>query len=626
MTDTRGTSEPRPRVRLITAAWGVRHVDTLLTLTLPAILAPGNLQHLAGKFECEFVLLTEEHFFGYIQRHAIFEELTRHCNVSFRHLDDLVVSKGMYGISLTYAFHRGFADLGEAVTNTNLIFFNADFIMADGNLAAVARHIEKGERLLLAPSYCVVAEAVAPLLLSRRREGSTALSVPAREMAAIALRHRHNTIRAKTVNRQHFHMTVSDQFYWHVDDDTLLGYQMPIALVCVRPERLYREPDCFWDYATLSEMAPSLRRHVLGDSDEFLMIELRGRDVYQEYMIPGAVSCNAVAARLGQYMTADQLELGRYPLTLHASDLPTGTGAQRTMLDDYMRQIYAELPQAPVGYRNHPYWTPNLKKFHAKRQLWESRKQAAAGAQTDRTVSARAGLLRRLFDAAFGSLPNAGPLHPYRLCLADAHRVLDRFFSGRATSSLSVTTEDGYLYRRVERESVKAIRSSLGHAVAGALPQHCNFDLCLVEVPWTERGELSRLLAAIWRHLNPDGLVLIHFDRLPAKIEAGRLAAELARFLPQEVVARVYCAGGSALAGHVYRYRAALERLSTLPAVWRSAGLLLSLLISSLPVALMNFRQRNANASEIAGPYVSLTIEVRENENPGFSVASARST
>src|SRR6266481_2288889 len=29
--------------RIITYAWGARYVDTLLTLTLPALLAPGNL-------------------------------------------------------------------------------------------------------------------------------------------------------------------------------------------------------------------------------------------------------------------------------------------------------------------------------------------------------------------------------------------------------------------------------------------------------------------------------------------------------------------------------------------------------------------------------------------------------
>ena len=49
--------------RIITYAWGDRYVDILLTLTLPALLAPGNLPYVASQVPCEFIILIQRRFF-----------------------------------------------------------------------------------------------------------------------------------------------------------------------------------------------------------------------------------------------------------------------------------------------------------------------------------------------------------------------------------------------------------------------------------------------------------------------------------------------------------------------------------------------------------------------------------
>jgi len=64
-----------------------------------------------------------------------------------------------------------------------LIFFNADFILANGSLKTVAEKLLAGERLILAPSYCVAAESVMPWLASRIDDESASVAVPPREMA-----------------------------------------------------------------------------------------------------------------------------------------------------------------------------------------------------------------------------------------------------------------------------------------------------------------------------------------------------------------------------------------------------------------------------------------------------------
>src|SRR5438034_2153117 len=118
-------------VRLITMAWGERYIDELVSLTLPALLAPNNLPALARLFPCELVIVTEAAWFGWLRQHPVFARLRQHCEIDLRPIDDLVNQPDAYGMTLTYALFRGFEELGTAMVDRQLIFFNADFILAD---------------------------------------------------------------------------------------------------------------------------------------------------------------------------------------------------------------------------------------------------------------------------------------------------------------------------------------------------------------------------------------------------------------------------------------------------------------------------------------------------------------
>ena len=125
------------RVRVISYAWGDKYVDDFLDLTLPALLADGNVPELARRFEVEFVFLTEERQFARIRERDSWRQLERIFPARLVLLDDLVVGH-WYGISLSKVLVRGFKDLGADVLNTWLVFLNADFIIADGSYRAVA--------------------------------------------------------------------------------------------------------------------------------------------------------------------------------------------------------------------------------------------------------------------------------------------------------------------------------------------------------------------------------------------------------------------------------------------------------------------------------------------------------
>jgi len=394
---TAAAQQSREPARVITMAWGERYVGDLLEVTVPALLAPGNLPVLAAVFDCEFVAVTETQFFDRFARSEAIQKLLRFADVRLVPVDDLL--SPWYGITLTYALVRGFADLGAAMTDTHLIFLNADFVVADGSYRKLAEIIRQGERLVVSPSYCMDLESTVDSLRERRDPNTLALSLSHRELAALVISHRHNTIRAKTLNQQMFRIHRYDQFYWYVNETTLLARQMPIAVVYMRPERALTEMPTFWDYGVISEYCPTLKPYVLADSDDFLMGELRNEGTFRELLHLGWPSVDEIAADLSSFTTRDHRDYGRYTLVLHSGDLPADMDAHKRSLAEFVDDVYARLAP-PIGYRDHPFWKPQFPLFLARhRQELEKQKAHEALRQKLLLEDPREAQLQQTIDA-----------------------------------------------------------------------------------------------------------------------------------------------------------------------------------------------------------------------------------
>ena len=133
------------KVRLVTYAWGRSHLVDLLNYVLPSVLAPGNLPGLSAVFDCEVVVVTEEAFFADIRSSPTGHALQQICPLKLVSLDDLVAEPWQYGMTITHSLFRGFDDLGPAMTETYLLFLNADFVLADG---CYARLIPRARRVV----------------------------------------------------------------------------------------------------------------------------------------------------------------------------------------------------------------------------------------------------------------------------------------------------------------------------------------------------------------------------------------------------------------------------------------------------------------------------------------------
>ncbi len=362
-------SHQRP-CRLILAIWGESHLETALSLTLPAVLAPGNLPYLSSLFPCEFVLVTERRLVQSFLSHPMTAQLRRYVKVSCRPMDDLLESPCSYGLTLTLALERGFDDIRETVTETNLLFLNSDFILADGSYVCLAKKLREGARLVASPSYCANAEMVRPVIESLKDESSHVLAVDKRHMAEIILKNLHNTIIGQTIGSPfHFDCVYVYQLYARIAVDTLIGYQMPIALVAMRPTVAHHRIRTFWDFGVASEFCPGEDYQVLGDSDEFLMMELRERDVGKEYIRTGSLDAAHISAKLSSQLTYDQYRCAENLLILHSRDLFVDLGDGQFMLNRMRDEIRNGLSgQKVVKHQYHPIWMHHLALLHARQK------------------------------------------------------------------------------------------------------------------------------------------------------------------------------------------------------------------------------------------------------------------
>ncbi|HMH53257.1 MAG TPA: TylF/MycF/NovP-related O-methyltransferase [Candidatus Acidoferrum sp.] len=466
---------PGQRVRLVTYAWGQEYIDRLLDLALSAALAPGNLPALTRFFDCSAVIVTEEGLFDYTRAHPVARRLAALCPLRLIALDDLVGERWQYGLSVACALFRGFEDLGPAMTDTYMLFLNADFVLADGCYERLIPRIRAGERALLSPSYCVVEEHVRPILDARRERDTGVLALPPRALAQLILEHRHDTIRAKTVNQREMHYQYMDQFYWTLDAHTLLGHQMPISLVAMRPERALDEINTFWDWGLVYEFCPSRRLTALGDSDEFLMAELRAEKTYADLVRPGWSSPREIAARTTGYITQYQVDGARFPLSLHARDLPAGVDDARASLRAVTDEILSHLPSTPIDHRNHAqwiyhqhhfqtYWAAKVTRAREELAQLESElegERAALGARHQDGLERLAERYAPRFDAlrrtvARGQRAEPATLDPIAVPAADGFTPADaaarapRVRSSRGTAP-APPAERGALIRRVYR-------------------------------------------------------------------------------------------------------------------------------------------------------------------------------
>jgi hypothetical protein len=598
--------------RLIIPVWGEAYVAEVLSITLPAALAPGNLPALSGMFDVELVIVTESRLFDLVRGSRCFQAAEKVCNTRLVPLDDLLTGVFTdYGMVLTYALFRGFADLGARMTETYLLLLNADFVISDGSLRHVGKLMQQGKRVIHAPSFRVIAEDVDPQLHALLDRESCTLRLPPRQLAKLALANKHPTVTARTINQRIFHQEWMDQYYWYVDDDTLIGYQSPMALVAVRPERVVNEPCGFWDYSFLPEAAPAAEPHFIGDSDDFFMIEPQAHITGQEMIRIGWTSFDELARTESLRATKEHRRSSQQLITIHAADLPPTIEGVIAESRAFMAELYRRLSSAPASYRHHPLLTRWFEEAGQRRhgvsghQSPQALDYSAVAIPTV-AVSGRgllaAGLksLQSFYRRLFGSPPELSQFHPL---WADVSPIARKITAWRKNGEINILTLEPGNWRTL------IIQRKLGDHAAGdqtSLIKGAPYDICICELMFKELPELALVYAALRPLMKDGGHVVFKIEKLGNVFDGAELFLSLCDF-PYVDISEINFRGTAVTGLMKTLYRPAMRPLATRPLV---RGLIICGLIVMAPIVwLANTLAARRDPSLFVSTWTSLTVE-----------------
>ena len=541
------------KARIIIPVWGEKYLKRFNAACLPALLAPGNLPHLAEHFDCELVIVTQSSDFESVRSLSSVIQAQQFATLRLVSIDDKLSHPAYYGLTITHALYRGFTDLGDGAKDIWCLFLNADFILADGSYRSLVKKMLSGERCIFSPSYCVIEEEVRPILKEKYLKDGV-LAVPPRDMAGLILDHKHFTIRAKIINWQMYQIDYVDQFYYVVDNDTLVGRQLPIAIVAFRPENVPLDPVTFWDYGVVSEICPTSPLCVLGDSDDFLMLEFRGRETMQGQLKLGWMNQKDIARFLSAWTTQDQRDCGEFDLVLHRANLPNNLKEAKITLDNYYREVFKYVSPEPRSHLDHYVWTgvvklhdtwmedraklksnPDPKNIgmHSEESINNSfftlmfsflqsllqapfRKKGAAASWKHLFD-----LMREIYGKAFGRAPNLKPLHPR---YGDTLQIKNLLEKARHEAPnlhiLSVWTVVNAVYAPFLGKWFKKVTNSTPFEIMSEeglieIQKNSPFDLCYLELSIKEITNFQRLHMRLRPMMKKNGQFLV-FCQLPA--------------------------------------------------------------------------------------------------------------
>lgn len=504
------SAEPKaPVFRVLIAVWGQSYIDLFCKVSLPALLASGNLPMLTSETDCEVVFLTTANSVSYYERNVAYQALTSLCRVSFIFIDDLV-SFNNYGVTLTAAYARGIKSLGEKQVGAYFVFLNADFVLSGNAYTALLAYVRRGHAAILAPSLRCNQEEVFHILARKVDPIRHSLDMPSRSMVEVALRHIHPTVGASVINRSVDHHSAANQFYWYVDRNTLVGRSFLLFMLCIRVERPMVKPSGFCDYTFIPDLCPSGNWAVVKDSDELFIMEMQATRGEVNYIELGKLSPSHYAKQLSVWTTREHRAYAAETLVFHASDIPSHIREVRREVDLFMKNLESALRTHPRPYKKHPFWLSALNGVRRKADitLFTEDIDWPSGRNRLRVV------MDKFFGFLWGSPPFVGPFHPAWPDYRTIARTIDTLKRRSLGQGIYIRGGENPVDRLVARLPSIADTVTVGELIAGKklLRQRRSLDFCVLSLSVSTIEMLWPVLGMLAPHLSTDAPIVVFFE------------------------------------------------------------------------------------------------------------------
>ena len=517
---------PPTTAKLVLPVWGYRYVRQFLEVSLPTLLAPGNIPALAQALDCEFIILTSVDDQTQIAEHPAFVRLSKVCRTSIQLIDHLITD-GNHSTTITIAYTEAIRSVGAAMVDTCFFFLVSDYIVADGSLANALARMRRGASAVVVGNFQLDGDEAEPSLREALRAAGAALALTPRQLMRWALDHLHPATIANTVNIPLTHNSHTNRLFWRVDAATVLGRFYLMHMLCVRPELVDFTIGASCDYSFVPEMCPSGDVQAITDSDESLIIEMQPRGHESAFLRPGPHKIKPLAKSLGEWTTATHRENARRSIVFHAEDVPPAIAESIVKADAFIEEVARAIRVAAQPHRNHPYWRGAMAAFHdatGRRLTVEESRYALAPSVDGGWFNEW--VMWRAKNAILGRPPRVFPWHPAWVDFRVVLQELEPFFEDRnkrllmlsnAPTPFTVALSDS-------GERVRRLRCSpfLQSPPDRYQPLAGYFDICLLELAEEEMYQGAAVVDRVVPLMKPDGVILVSIYNRRSRSDSRR--------------------------------------------------------------------------------------------------------
>jgi hypothetical protein len=505
--------EPHPRpaakaICILLPVWGDRFVLQFLDHSLPTLLAPGNIPALAEALPTRFVFLTRARDEEAIRAHPACRHLSQVSEVGFLSIDDLI-APGNHSTTITLAFARGVRAAGPEMLDTCFFFLVADYIMADGSLAAVLAHMRQGASAVQVGNFQVDAATAEAWLNERFADAGTSLALTPREVMRWALRCVHPLTAANIVNFPLCHNVEANRLLWRIDSNTLIGRFYLLHMICIRPEVTDFVVGASCDYSFVPEMCPSGNVVTIADSDDYLVVEVQPTAHENQFLRLGPGSVDGLAMSLSEWTTAGHRANARQTIVFHAGELPAALPAAIAEADGYIGKLGARMARQPQPHRDHPYWRGAIAAFNA---TVGARASAFDEVSRGRSRAALTRVLTSTRRSFLGRVPEVRRAHPrwgdLRLPIAACKTLLAEPQLRLLIGANRATLLTEWVRNRAPGAVHPPLRGLLhGQPVVGLEPG--SFDAGFIELVDDDIGHVNEIIDIVAPLLRPGAEILV---------------------------------------------------------------------------------------------------------------------
>ncbi len=255
----------RPHCVFTTVFWGDWHRGMFLDVNLPTLLAADNLPALTSAVSCEYLIYTTSKDAVRLVRNSAYQRLRSLMPVKIklfkpsktRHPVDL--HQDIWRVATEHAQSRG----------AFILLMPPDVGWANGSFTQLRNALLAGKRAIFMTYPRVVSETIVPAMQERHSRGTDeAMTIPPRDMMALAVTHIHPLMAAYGRSASHFPVH-PEMVLWPIANDGFLLRLLARELFCFEPGRYPLNQQ-----ALLAHMPPRDEICVFCDAQEFLGVSL----------------------------------------------------------------------------------------------------------------------------------------------------------------------------------------------------------------------------------------------------------------------------------------------------------------------------------------------------------------